>query len=394
MSHAKYYNGKTIKEWSAVCGIEAKTIKNRLKEGWSIDHAISVPLGEKRVATISLSKIAAENKMSFSTLKNRINKGMTIEEAIKYDPRKDMIGYRSGRLVVEKEIEPKRDPSGRPRRQFLCLCDCGNETTALAEVLISGNKRSCGCLGKEITSKRQEKNLIGQTFGRWYIESEAFRDNQGIHWNAVCSCGNKGTPTTSNLLKGVSTSCGCYNKEQTSLRERKDLTNQKFFMLTAIEYIGIDEYNNCLWRCKCDCGNEIVTTAGRLLGGQIISCGCLRSKYERMIEDVLISKNIFFKKEKYFKDLKHINYLFFDFCIIDHDNNIHLIEYQGKQHYVDCGEFGRLQREITDQMKKDYCSKNNIPLYEIRYDSNVEDELNKIIAHVNPVLNSELSEEV
>ena len=392
MSQAKIYNGKTIREWSETCGIPVKTIKNRLKEKWTIEEAIAIQPGKRRKTTIK--QIATDNKINQSTLRNRMAKGMSLEDAIIYDPRKNYIGMRSGKLVVEKELAPKRDPSGRSRRRFLCKCDCGNETTALAEEISNQSKRSCGCLKKELLSKEREIILTGQSFGRWYIESEAFRDKFGIHWNAICECGNKGTPTTNNLLKGVSTSCGCYVREQTSLRERKDITGQRFFKLTAIECIGKDDYNNCLWRCLCDCGNEIITTAARLLGGQVLSCGCVKSKNARVIEDIFLSKNIYYIKEKYFKDLKLVNYLYFDFCILDHNKDIHLIEYQGKQHYVDSGSFGKQQREVTDQMKKDYCSKNNIPLYEIRYDENVETRLYEIIAHVNPVLNSELTEEV
>ena len=54
-----------------------------------------------------------------------------------------------------------------------------------------------------------------------------------------------------------------------------------------------------------------------------------------------------------------------------------LIEVQGIQHYVDTGTIGigKQQREITDPMKREYCTKHNIPLYEIRYD---EDKLKKI----------------
>lgn len=46
-------------------------------------------------------------------------------------------------------------------------------------------------------------------------------------------------------------------------------------MLTVIEYVGKDKFNNALWRCKCDCGNEIDVTATDLVSGHTRSCGCL-----------------------------------------------------------------------------------------------------------------------
>lgn len=46
--------------------------------------------------------------------------------------------------------------------------------------------------------------------------------------------------------------------------------------LTAIECVGRKEPGGYLWRCKCDCGNEIVRLTKELRSGQTRSCGCLR----------------------------------------------------------------------------------------------------------------------
>jgi len=53
------------------------------------------------------------------------------------------------------------------------------------------------------------------------------------------------------------------------------LIGLKFGRLTVLEYLGINSDNNATWRCKCDCGNEIVAITGKLKGGYIKSCGCL-----------------------------------------------------------------------------------------------------------------------
>lgn len=42
-------------------------------------------------------------------------------------------------------------------------------------------------------------------------------------------------------------------------------------------------------------------------------------------------------------------------------------------------EFGRLQREVTDRLKREYCKANHIKLFEIRYDDCIEDRVNEII---------------
>ncbi len=49
---------------------------------------------------------------------------------------------------------------------WLCLCDCGNETIVLSQNLKSGNSRSCGCLAAELSSSRLlERDIpIGQRY--------------------------------------------------------------------------------------------------------------------------------------------------------------------------------------------------------------------------------------
>lgn len=59
-------------------------------------------------------------------------------------------GYRSGRLVVLREVESLWDGRLR-RRRVLCRCDCGQETTLRANSLRPGGTLSCGCLAREIS---------------------------------------------------------------------------------------------------------------------------------------------------------------------------------------------------------------------------------------------------
>lgn len=55
----------------------------------------------------------------------------------------------------------------------------------------------------------------------------------------------------------------------------KDLTEQKFGRLTAIKRVSNSKWKETRWLCKCDCGNEIITTYGKLAYGHTKSCGCL-----------------------------------------------------------------------------------------------------------------------
>ena len=60
-----------------------------------------------------------------------------------------MIGKRFNRLVVVSFAGIKDQ-----RRQWLCKCDCGNETVVITKRLNSGHTRSCGCYARDQWSKR------------------------------------------------------------------------------------------------------------------------------------------------------------------------------------------------------------------------------------------------
>lgn len=54
-----------------------------------------------------------------------------------------------------------------------------------------------------------------------------------------------------------------------------DMVGQKYGLLTVVEFVGKDKFNNALWRCKCDCGKEKVVSRRNLISGNTSSCGCL-----------------------------------------------------------------------------------------------------------------------
>ena len=58
--------------------------------------------------------------------------------------------------------------------------------------------------------------------------------------------------------------------------KKYDLLNQKFGKLTVVEKVR--KNNKVAWRCKCECGNEIISITHNLLAGIIVSCGCYRKE--------------------------------------------------------------------------------------------------------------------
>lgn len=60
-------------------------------------------------------------------------------------------------------------------------------------------------------------------------------------------------------------------------RKRIDLTGQRFGKLVALEPAG-KVGSKTAWRCRCDCGKELVVTSAHLRSGNTKCCGCLRRR--------------------------------------------------------------------------------------------------------------------
>lgn len=298
----------------------------------------------------------------------------------------DYTGYKHGRITVLYPID-RRSPRGE--RYWHCKCTCGKELDIRSSHLKT--QQSCGCLAREQSAQwakqlgyKNRRDLTNQRFGRlialYPIEGE--RANGCLIWHCKCDCGNECNISSGHLLEGDTQSCGCLKSELTSSRNKKDITGQKFGKLTALYPLGKqNSIGSIMWFCKCDCGNTCEVSSSNLICSITKSCGCLKSFGESEIIKYLNENKIKFKKEITFKDLISSNggHPRFDFGIYDsQDKLLCLIEYQGLQHFIDSGTFGQFQREETDQLKKDYCERNNIKLYFITYEDQIIPKIQEI----------------
>lgn len=129
----------------------------------------------------------------------------------------------------------------------------------------------------------------------------------------------------------------------------------------------------------CPEHGEFEQRAGAHLCGQ----GCPKCKKssigEQTVEKFLIKNKIKYIAQYEIPISKEINKTekaYIDFYLPDYNL---FIEYNGKQHYVPIEYFGgKIRFEVQkcrDNYIKDYCSKNNINLLEIRYNDNIENVL-------------------
>lgn len=71
------------------------------------------------------------------------------------------LGTRFWCLRYIEDIEPYITPSnGHAMRRVLFLCDCGNEFKALFSNVKKGDTKSCGCYNKALTIERNKKSAI------------------------------------------------------------------------------------------------------------------------------------------------------------------------------------------------------------------------------------------
>lgn len=105
----------------------------------------------------------------------------------------DMINQRYGRLTVVDRADDYISPRGQHFTKFLCRCDCGNYTTVVWHSLTSGRTKSCGCLSKELLSKRlksQNEYDLSNEYGigytskgdEFYFDIEDFEKIKDYCW--------------------------------------------------------------------------------------------------------------------------------------------------------------------------------------------------------------------
>lgn len=220
-------------------------------------------------------------------------------------------------------------------------------------------------MGKKIDLKNHTFNKLT------VLEETSKRDRAGgVIWLCKCECGSLTEASSSDLRSGHKKSCGCLQKEaaaNTGKNNLIDLSGKKYGLLTVIGKQYSKKTNNgstiIYWKCRCDCGNEVIVAGNSLKQNDTKSCGCIKSFGEQKIATLLKEANLSFEKEKKFQNSLYR----FDFFV----ENKYIIEYDGKQHYQDCSwgsEFHSLKEsQKRDAEKNNLCHQMNIPIIRIPY---------------------------
>lgn len=132
----------------------------------------------------------------------------------------DLTGQQFGRwTVIERAKNGKQG-----QVHWLCRCSCGTECIVVSQSLRTGHSQSCGCLSRELSSKRHLIDLVGQRFGRWTVQARAENNKWGNPcWLCQCDCGERDVVVIGKCLRdGRSQSCGCLNRMVASLQLKRN----------------------------------------------------------------------------------------------------------------------------------------------------------------------------
>lgn len=213
--------------------------------------------------------------------------------------------------------------------------------------------------------------LIGLKINKWTI-LELKNDRRSCDTVCMCECGTIKLVNIYNLINNKTKDCGCGRKEMLRQTKTKNLIGLRFGKLVVQELLpDSNKFNRRLYRCKCDCGNEIVVPSSCLTTNHTSSCGCLLSYYNMYI-DILLDKFNVRHKPEYTVTIGNHKYRY-DFYLPDYNL---IIEYDGEQHYMPVN-FGqndikRMEEKLKitqehDKIKNEYCEKHNINLLRIPY---------------------------
>lgn len=238
-------------------------------------------------------------------------------------------------------------------------------------------------------SKKIQVN-IGDTFNNWkVIEANVINPNttaknyigKPIFSKCICTkCNETIRYFKNNELSKASQQCKKCTLIERNTENRAIQIGQVYGHLKVIEDAGykqVGDKRRHYSLCECLlCGNKKEIRDNSLLTGNTVSCGCIASKGEQEIKNLLNQNQILYDYDCLYPDLlkETGRRLRFDFIIYNEDGSINrFVEFDGNQHKTGMwgGSWSNLESfEVInerDKIKNEFCLKHNLILIRVPY---------------------------
>lgn len=228
------------------------------------------------------------------------------------------------------------------------------------------------CSGKTLTTEefvKRAKNVHGDTYDYSKVKYNGAHKKIKI----ICSLHGEFEQTPDRHLYG-----GCNKCAREEWGIKKTLTTDDFIeranSIHEFRYnYSLVNYNHGHEKVKIICpehGEFEQMPINHLSGKGCLICNI--SKGEKIIRKWLLENKVKFVSQKKFKDCRNNLPLPFDFYLPEHNA---CIEFDGRQHFESIKHFGGddgfKKRLINDNLKNEFCKKNKIDLYRIKYNDDI-----------------------
>jgi group I intron endonuclease len=189
--HSEKSKEKTRKTWERKRKEEPELLKRLARDakarlGTSENQAVRTAAWQQSLEKHGGSFHAADTVNKIKQARAQQDEAFRCEKQKEYE-----------RLHPERRIRAAATHRGRKHRMS------AEGSAAISEAFKKGNRR-----------RWSTHTLVGQTFGRLTVKSQADRSERGlILWNCLCACGNSTVARTDLLRNGHKSSCGCLANE-------------------------------------------------------------------------------------------------------------------------------------------------------------------------------------
>lgn len=281
--------------------------------------------------------------------------------------------------------------------RFKCK-DCGYEwETTVRSVRCS--KHGCPKCGvqkmyNQMSIANVKKSLENSNFDFLGVISESHNRKPAIYKVRCKKCGVIRQTNASNLKRFGCDHCAhLYNMPQSLPK-----TQEQFIKEASYIHNNFYDYSKSVYKnnqtkitITCPIHGDFIMTPNKHLYAQRGCPICRGSSLEKIAQSVLKSNNINYTPQ-YFVNING-KHFFIDFKI-EINNKIIFIETNGQQHYKSVRIWGgeaqfELQRE-RDLLLENYCKKNGIILYWVKYDEIIRNRVQEIVQEITAAPNTKV----